>query len=188
MIKKIDRRDFLYKTAKTGCSCIMAAGMAGCTGINSQSSRKKQSKLGAFCGLYCRACPLYRASISEKDNSKVVCLGCKSDKLAEHCQKCSIRPCALEKKLNSCGECSLFPCEKTKAFHSSNKDMVKVAEKNCFRVRETSYSGWMEEQVSRWTCKKCGTSFSFSDETCPNCRADVYSCMEEATDYLEKRV
>jgi len=186
MLKGMNRREFLCDVAKTGCGCVLATGFAGCAGSSRNSSSQKESKLGAFCGLYCGACPLYLTSIKAEDPSQVVCLGCKSDKLAEHCLKCAMKPCALAKNLNSCGECSQFPCEKTKPFHSSDKDMAKVAEKSCYRIRQTSYSAWIKEQVNRWTCRNCGSTFSLMDETCPNCKADVYSCKEEATDYLKK--
>ncbi len=188
MVNKIDRREFLGAVAKTGCGCALAAGLAGCAALSGTSSRQKESKLGAYCGLYCGACSLYLASVKAEDPSKVVCLGCKSNKLAEHCLKCTMKDCAKEKSLSSCGQCNQFPCEKTKAFHTSGKDMVKVAEKNCYRIRQTGYSTWIKEQVSRWTCTKCGTVFSFSDENCPSCKADVYSCKEEAADYLKKSV
>ena len=187
MVKGINRRKFLGAVAKTSCGCAVAAGFTGCAGLSGNSSSQKESKLGAFCGLYCGACPLYLTSIKAKDSSKVVCLGCKSDKLAEHCLKCAIKDCAAAKNLNSCGECDQFPCEKTKPFHNSDKDMAKVAEKSCYRIRQTSYFAWTKEQVGRWTCKNCGSAFSFSDETCPSCKTDVYSCKEEATDYLEKQ-
>ena len=187
MFKVIDRREFLGAVAKTGCGCVLVTSLTGCTGLSGDSSSQKEPQLGAFCGLYCGACPLYLSSIKAEDPSKVVCLGCKSNKLAEHCLKCAMKDCASAKNLNSCGECSQFPCEKTKPFHSSDKDMAKVAEKNCYSIRQTNYSVWIKEQNSRWMCKNCGSSFSFSDETCPNCKVDVYSCKEEATDYLKKR-
>jgi len=187
MVKGINRREFLGTVAKTSCGCALAAGFAGCAGLSGNSINQKESKLGAFCGLYCGACPLYLTSIKTEDPSKVVCLGCKSDKLAEHCLKCAMKDCASAKNLNSCGECVQFPCEKTKPFHNSDKDMAKIAEKSCYCIRQTNYSTWTKEQVSRWTCKNCGSTFSFSDETCPNCKADVYSCKEEAVDYLKKQ-
>ena len=186
MLKEINRRDFLCGVAKTSCGCTLAASLAGCISLSGNSSSRKASKLGAYCGLYCGSCPLYLASIKAEDPSEVVCLGCKSDKLADHCLECEMKDCASAKNLNSCGECDQFPCEKTEPFHNSDKDMAKVAEKSCYRIRETSYSKWIKEQVGRWTCKNCGLSFSFIDETCPNCKADVYSCKEEAVDYLEK--
>jgi len=186
MDNRMDRREFLGAVAKTGCGCALAASFAGCASLSGNSNSRKESKLGAYCGLYCGACSLYLASVKAADPSKVVCLGCKSDKLAEHCLKCTMKDCAKEKN-SAPRQCSQFPCEKTKAFHTSGKDMVKVAEKNCYSIRQTSYPVWIKQQAKRWTCGNCGSTFSFSDETCPNCKADVYSCKEEAIDYMEKR-
>jgi rubrerythrin len=61
--------------------------------------------------------------------------------------------------------------------------MAVVAEKNCSQIRKKGYSSWLGDQPQRWTCKKCGSKFSFKDETCPSCKADVYSCKDEAADY-----
>jgi len=112
-----------------------------------------------------------------------LCLGCKSDKVADHCAQCAMKTCAAGKNLSSCGQCDQFPCEKTKKFHSSGRDMAVVAEKSCYQIRETGYSSWLDGQPRRWSCTACGSLFSFKDETCPNCNVDVYSCKEEASDY-----
>ena len=186
MVNKIDRREFLCVMAKTGCGCAMAAGLVGCATFGT-SGLQKESKLGAYCGLYCGACALYLSSVNAEDPSEVVCLGCKSDTLAEHCLDCAMKDCALEKNLSACGECPEFPCEKTQAFHSRDNDMSPVAEKSSYRIQQIGYLPWIKERVARWTCTSCGSIFSFRDETCPNCSEDVYSMSEEATDYKETR-
>jgi hypothetical protein len=183
MNNEMNRREFLDIAAKAGCGCAMAAGLAGCTEPAGQSRRQKESLPAAFCGLYCGGCPLYQMSINAPDSSQIKCLGCKSSRLADHCAQCAIRPCATGKNLSSCGQCSQFPCEKTKKFHSNGMDMAVVAEKNCFQVRKKGFDFWLRGQPARWTCQKCGSSFSFQDEICPRCKADVYSCKEEAADY-----
>jgi len=180
----MNRRKFLDTVAKMGCGCVLTAGLEDCTKPAGQSSQRKESIPAAFCGLYCGACPLFLMSIEAEDASQVKCLGCKSDKVADHCMKCQMKTCAMGRNLNSCGECDEFPCEKTKKFHQSGKDMSVVAEKNCYTIREQGYATWLKGQPERWTCPKCGSSFSFKDEVCPNCNADVYSCKEEAADYL----
>jgi len=184
---EMTRREFLDAAAKAGCGCAITAGLAGCAGPAEQARSQKKSPPAAFCGLYCGACPLYIASVNAADDTQIKCLGCRSNKLADHCAKCAMRPCASEKNLSSCGQCDQFPCPETKKFHGSGMDMAVVAEENCYRVRKTSCNSWLKQQPGRWTCKKCGSGFSFKDETCPRCKADVYSCKEQAADYRKSR-
>jgi len=183
MTDRMNRRNLLGNAARIGCGCVLAAGLEGCTKPAERAHGRKESTLGAFCGLYCGACPLYQVSIKVEDPSQIKCLGCKSQKLADHCLKCQMKSCATAKSLSYCGQCDQFPCEKTKQFHSSGNDMTVVAEKNCSQIRKKGYSSWLGDQPQRWTCKKCGSKFSFKDETCPSCKADVYSCKDEAADH-----
>jgi hypothetical protein len=113
----------------------------------------------------------------------VKCLGCKSDKTAGWCAKCNIKTCAVEKGIDSCGECDSFPCEKLTAFQNNGKDYRLLAEKNCHTVKEKGRKEWLKEQRKRWTCPECGALFSWNDEACPKCKADVLSCKEEAAAY-----
>ena len=185
MANKMNRREFLDTAAQVTCGCALAAGLGGCTVPGEESAQQSESGPDAFCGLYCGACPLYQMSVKAEDPSQIKCLGCKSDKVADHCAKCQMKTCATAKNLSSCGECDQFPCEKTEQFHRSGRDMALVAEKNCYQIRKEGYSSWLQDQPQRWICTKCGSSFSFRDETCPNCNADVYSCKEEAAAYRE---
>jgi len=179
----MNRRKFLGAAAKMGCGCVLAGGLGSCRGLTKRCSLRKEAGPAAYCGLYCGACPLYQMSVKAEDPSQVKCLGCKSDKVADHCAQCAMKTCAAGKNLSSCGQCDQFPCEKTKKFHSSGRDMAVVAEKSCYQIRETGYSSWLDGQPRRWSCTACGSLFSFKDETCPNCNVDVYSCKEEASDY-----
>ncbi|MCI8373011.1 MAG: DUF3795 domain-containing protein [Lachnospiraceae bacterium] len=83
----------------------------------------------AYCGLKCRECPVYRATVS-KDSEKqialaveystddcqftkedMICLGCHSDMPSENmCRDCEIRTCGIEKACKNCAECDSFPC------------------------------------------------------------------------------
>lgn len=187
MSHKLNRRDVL-----SGAACALAIGGSVCTTSAHAGEKEKpesdpERDVGSYCGNYCGSCALYLRSVSADDPSEVKCMGCKSDKVAPHCQKCAIKNCASEKGLDSCGECDDFPCEKTKKFHGSGRDFAFVAEKNCYVLSQCGYKEWLKNQQARWECVKCGTTFSNRAQKCPKCESDVYSCAEEATAFRSYR-
>jgi hypothetical protein len=132
--EKISRKTF---TGIALCGC--AAALAGCA-TNKTTDAKED--LGTYCGLYCGSCPMYAGG---------KCTGCKgpTETLAEHCQKCQMRPCAQAKGIKSCAECKSFPCAKTEAFHNSGKPMGKAAAANCATIRESGYDQWLADQAAK---------------------------------------
>jgi ribosomal protein L37E len=187
MSNNMNRRGFLQRSGATACACAAVGGLGGAA-VGDASAAEGQKKCNlppvAYCGLYCGACPLYLKSIAETDPAKQICLGCTSDKLAEHCQKCAIKDCAKEKGIEACGQCNAFPCDKTKGFHENMGPMGRVAERNSAIIHAAGLTPlWSRLQQHRWTCEKCGKSFSIKDEKCPACGAGVYSAAEEAADY-----
>lgn len=89
----------------------------------------------AYCGLDCRACPVYLAS-TEPDLKKqkalrqeVVrlcaeqygmsltpedvtdCDGCRGKRVFSGCQRCEIRKCATGRGLASCADCPAYACD-----------------------------------------------------------------------------
>lgn len=65
------------------------------------------TRLVAYCGLYCGACGSYR-----KDR----CPGCHENEKATWCR---VRTCCREAKLSSCAECTAFPDPKDcRKFHN----------------------------------------------------------------------
>jgi hypothetical protein len=97
----------------------------------------------AYCGLSCRTCPIYLASIElnekKKNDLKVSiiheckeyygieyniwdindCDGCKSDsgRIFSGCSKCNVRICAVEKGITNCGYCEDYTCEKLRELY-----------------------------------------------------------------------
>jgi len=177
-----NRREFLETSARMACGALALG--AACPLLGAE---KLAASPDSYCGLYCGACQNLLAGRKETDPEKIKCLGCKSDKTAGWCAKCEIKACAKGKGLESCGECKELACEKLKAFHNNGRDYRLVAEKNCLAIQATGHDQWLKDQKQRWTCPKCKARFSWNDEVCPTCGADVLSVKEEAAAYRETR-
>ncbi|MBT3286592.1 MAG: DUF3795 domain-containing protein [Victivallales bacterium] len=181
-MRRQDRREFLGTSAKVTCGALALGAVCPLS-----AAEKTKAKPDSYCGLYCGGCKNLQTSSKATDPAKVKCLGCKSDKTAGWCAKCDIKTCAKEMDVDSCGECDMFPCEKLTKFQNNGKDYRILAEKNCKTIQAKGHKQWLKDQKERWACPKCKATFSWNDEKCPKCGADVLSCKEEATAYRAKR-
>jgi hypothetical protein len=136
--KIMSKDNITRKTFHCAALCGCAAALAGCH----KKTAEVQKDLGAYCGLYCGTCKMYTDG---------KCTGCKgpTETLADHCQKCQIRPCAESKDIKSCAECKGFPCAKTQAFHESGKPKGKTAAANCKTIRTMGYDKWLSAQAAK---------------------------------------
>ncbi len=153
-----------------------------------------EERYDSVCGIYCGACFVLAArkrndleSIARMWNCKpdqLICYGCKSGQVSDSCKPCEIRPCAEAKGHAFCIECEAFPCKLTGLFHENKK--VKPHLALVFRdlesIKEKGVAVWLDEQASRWSCKKCGASLSWYDEKCPGCGATFRNARDEAAD------
>ena len=94
-----------------------------------------------YCGLDCKKCNCYVATVEDDDNLRVVtaamwtnqyghefkkedinCLGCEGEGIkCGYCSMCEIRACATEKKVDECKKCPEFPCKKINdMFHNDD--------------------------------------------------------------------
>ncbi len=139
-------------------------------------------RLLGTCGLYCGACPHYRASFADgehlleearrqgRSTTGFTCQGCRSDTLYVHrgCAQCEIRACTSRQGILHCGLCAQSPCERLRAFHSDGHvhhlDIFVQLEE----LRAKGPDGWLKEQEQRWRCQ-CGASFSWYEEICHDC-------------------
>lgn len=89
----------------------------------------------AACGIDCAACPVYVATSRNDDQlrlrtasqwstelnmeikaSELNCLGCRSDLVYGHCQRCEIRTCDQVRAEENCSDCSAYPCDRLSKF------------------------------------------------------------------------
>lgn len=106
----------------------------------------KMDKLIACCGLDCRKCDAYIATMNNDDNLRkktadlwsklndakitpemINCTGCRMDGVkTPFCDSmCQIRQCTMTKMLPTCGSCaSIESCEKLSMITDTNKDAL----------------------------------------------------------------
>jgi hypothetical protein len=142
-----------------------------------------------YCGLYCGACPAFRATQEGKiveqaaqwqaSPKDVTCQGCKSIVVSVYCRTCDLKSCAQERGVDSCAECDAYPCERLTAFRDDDAPHHSVVVRNLDRLAQTGLKRWLEEQAARWRCPVCGYRTTWYDETCAGCGAAVTSSKDE---------
>jgi hypothetical protein len=110
---------------------------------------KEDQLLIAYCGLNCRECEAFKATErrdfdalrelaqrwGEHDKTAyrpmdLECEGCKSNRLNEYCDRCSVRECGVFHGFESCAECEEYPCDKLsrewETWHDADWPSAKV--------------------------------------------------------------
>lgn len=120
----------------------------------------------APCGVICDLCLGF-----QRDKNK--CVGCNnSGNKPYHCTVCSIKSCD-EKKGNEsllCYDCIKFPCRRIKDLDKRYR--LKYGEspiENLTRVKEIGLPQFVETEIKKWKCEKCGQLLCVHREACLNC-------------------
>ena len=150
----------------------------------------KENDRAGKCGLYCGACPFYRATVDpafkeqwkkehEKWEDDWYCLGCSN--LDEHSwgNDCAMVQCNHEHKTDFCHHCDSFPCEKLTAFSQDDYPHHHTCITGSNRMKEIGCEVWIHEQEKRWSCSKCGAPFDWYAKTCHQCGEPVFNCVAE---------
>lgn len=136
----------------------------------------------AYCGLYCGACPLYRATqdgtLEAAASGGVAaehlrCLGCRSGKVSIYCLNCSMKKCASRQGLVSCADCPDFPCRVLRAFEADGYPPHRGVVDSLRSCRERGVEAWAAAQAERFACRGCGRALSHQDRACPGCGCAV---------------
>lgn len=137
----------------------------------------------SYCGLYCGACELFIATkenrlselASERNMSvdDLECYGCKSKKTSIYCGKCEIKNCNLNISTEFCCNCDEFPCIKIKNFSLEPYSHKNEVIENLDYIGNSGKQNWIEKQKEKWSCKVCGTRFSFYSNNCRVCGSKV---------------
>ena len=139
-------------------------------------------ELVGVCGLYCGACPHYRASFPEgkhileqaaKDERTLegfTCLGCRADTLYVHpgCSQCEFRACAEERDVLHCGLCPDYPCGKLEDFQGDGRPHHGDIFDNIRELNEVGAEEWLVRLEERWRCGG-GAAFSWYELKCESC-------------------
>jgi hypothetical protein len=146
-------------------------------GAVTEAGVQGKEQLAATCGIYCGACLSYMAKHSEDTSIKRPnpwgnCDGCLSGgQLAAHCQKCSIRLCALDKPdVTRCCDCGELPCSRiTNLIKQGNYPHRQEYLPNLEKINEMGVQEWVVYEEERWRCPKCRLPMSWYDEKCARC-------------------
>jgi hypothetical protein len=121
----------------------------------------------APCGINCGTCMAYL-------RVKKKCYGCRVDfdSKRKTCNECRIKNCELLAKTSSgfCYDCEIFPCERIK--HIDKRYMTKYRAgliQNLVSIRDTGINSFLEDEVKKWTCPKCGSTLSVHRNNCLVC-------------------
>jgi len=103
----------------------------------------------AYCGIDCKACPVFVASQAADPEQKarvaalwstkykmnlvpddIACDGCRTSGgiLFNHCKTCFIRNCGMSKNVNTCKDCKAYACEELSLIFKSTPDAKRNLE------------------------------------------------------------
>lgn len=148
--------------------------------MNRANSSEQEKKLAAVCGLYCRGCTLFIATMEDPERLRILagryglpeeavrCFGCRSDKRGPYCQTCQMFQCAEERGVEFCVECGEYPCHILKAFQAEKPHRIELWE-NLEKIRAMGWEKWMEEMKGKYACPSCGSINSAYDMKCRKC-------------------
>lgn len=109
----------------------------------------------AYCGLDCKECPVYLASVSKNTAEQIrladeysdgtgkfskedmYCLGCHSDAVSQKmCGDCEIRLCGVKKSFGTCAECDEFPCSTLEENLGADSDNLNALKQLAMKDRK----------------------------------------------------
>ena len=153
---------------------------------------RELGKLAAPCGLFCGACSVHVAGrrgdtehlewIAERSAARrerpvsaedLACEGCLSEVRALYCRECDLRRCVLDRGLTRCAQCGDFPCRQLRDFNDDGQPHHGEVLDNIRRQREIGVEAWVEEQMERWRCPRCGGAVEWYADVCPDCGAPL---------------
>lgn len=156
------------------------------------------ARYDAYCGLYCGACPIRaateRGEVEEKaaewglPAEDIVCHGCKSKVKAKLSADCVMRLCAQDHGLESCAECDEYPCNTLQTFERDGYPHHSVIAANLEAIYSRGVDTWLAEQKERWSCKACGAPFTWYEDKCSGCGAELYDARAEERDIAGDKV
>lgn len=145
------------------------------------NGREIDAQLAGVCGIYCGACPIYRAWVEQDvprleslarslgvPVARVMCTGCRAPATFCFGGDCEIKRCAQAKGVAFCAQCSEFPCVRIERLSRRAPHCAEVLE-NVPRIREVGWYEWLREQDAHWRCPACGAKSGFGDDVCCAC-------------------
>jgi hypothetical protein len=136
------------------------------------------------CGIYCGACPIYRATRGDEEAknfardvwktppNRMTCDGCHNLGPEAHGVDCPRRKCMDTKGHEYCSECKEYPTGKCKNFESMNGYFEKRREslrENLRRITSGDVDAWLGEEAKKNRCAACNHPTFWEEKRCPGC-------------------
>lgn len=124
----------------------------------------------APCGMNCAICSRYLAHVNDLKKSQ--CIGCRPRN-----KRCTylFGNCEGNKNIavgnaSFCFECDHYPCKQIKRMDKRYRDNYKMSViENLERIRDVGIQKFMEEQVEKYRCSRCGGLISIHNRKCFKC-------------------
>jgi hypothetical protein len=141
-----------------------------------------QTRLDAYCGLYCGACLIYQSTQDGdlataavtlgRPEEGLACDGCRSSRVTLACRNCWYRDCPAKKGYASCAECPEMPCDALKSLQTRRPHLAEIVD-NLRALRAEGSGSWCAGQAKRWTCPSCSKATWWYETVCRACGAAV---------------
>jgi hypothetical protein len=121
----------------------------------------------APCGINCGTCIAF---LREKNK----CSGCLPASVNKPKTRiyCKIKNCEYHDKIHSqfCYDCEMFPCKKLEQIDKRYRKRYKTSLiHNLMTIKKIGITEYLENEINRWTCPKCGSIVSVHKENCLTC-------------------
>ena len=127
-------------------------------------------ELIAPCGMNCAICSRYLSYVNHLKRSQ--CIGCRPGKkrCAYLFEKCRGINHHSNENLTFCYECSQYPCKQINRMDNRYKNNYKMSMKdNLETIQKMGIGKFLEEQVNKYRCSKCGGFISIHNRKCFKC-------------------
>ncbi len=136
---------------------------------------KMIEELIAPCGMNCGICSGYLASKYDVKNKGIkmpYCIGCRprDKKCAFLKKRCDL---LLQGKVQYCYECDDFPCLRLQHIDERYRSNFKMSMiENLEFIKDKGVTIFLEQEVDKWKCPKCGAEICCHNGICFNCGLD----------------
>jgi len=126
-------------------------------------------KLIAPCGMNCRICIGFFGYTMGDKKRKKPCIGCRLEEkkcafIKKKCKRLS------NEEIKFCFECEVFPCENLKKLDKRYRTKYKMSMiENLEYIKKNGIGKFIENEVERWKCPKCGGVICVHNGKCYTC-------------------
>jgi len=132
-------------------------------------SKPFKQELIAPCGMNCGICIGYFGYSMDGNKRKITCEGCRirNKNCAFIIKRCEI---LSNKEIDFCFECKDFPCENLKKLDTRYRTRFNMSMiENLKYIEKNGISKFIENEVERWKCPKCGGVICVHNGKCYDC-------------------